>query len=66
MFRTDDPLADFDRYDAKQQRELDKLPVCVDCGEAVTDDHFYLINDEVICPDCLDAGYRKAVDDYVE
>lgn len=65
MFRTDDPLADFDRYDAEQQRELDKLPVCADCGEPVTDDYFYLINDEVICPDCLAAGYRKADEDYV-
>lgn len=66
MFITGDPLADFDRYDAEQQRRMDKLPVCADCGEPVQADHFYLINDEVICPDCLEAGYRKAVEDYVE
>jgi formylmethanofuran dehydrogenase subunit E len=61
-----DPLADFDRWDAKQQKQLDRLPKCADCGEPIQHDHFYLINDEAICPDCLDAGYRKDVEDYVE
>ena len=65
MYITGDPLADFDRWDAEQQRKMDKLPVCADCGEPVQDDYYYLINDEVICPNCLDAGYRKAVEDYV-
>lgn len=66
MCYTDDPIADFHRHDAEQQAELDKLPVCADCGEPVQDDHYYLINDEVICPDCLDSNYRKDIEDYVE
>lgn len=32
MSRTDDPVADFDRYDAEQQQQLDSLPVCECCG----------------------------------
>lgn len=59
FYRTDDPLADFDRHDMEEQEWLDKLPKCADCGEPIRDDHYYLINDEPICPDCLDAGYRK-------
>lgn len=55
----------FVQHDAEQQRKLERLPICADCGEHVQDDHFYLINDEVICPDCLDSNYRKAVEDYV-
>lgn len=66
FYPTDDPIADYDRYDAEQERELEKLPVCCDCGERVTADHYYLINDEVICPECLEAGYRKDIDDYIE
>lgn len=62
---TDDPLFDFMLHDARQQRELDRLPLCADCDDPVQADYFYLINDECICPDCLDAGYRKAVEDYV-
>lgn len=33
MSWTDDPVADFDRYDAEQQ--LDSLPVCECCGEPI-------------------------------
>ena len=64
--RTDDPVADFMHHDAEQARELEKLPVCADCGEPITDDHFYEINGEYICPNCLDAGYRKNTEDYIE
>ena len=66
MYYTDDPLADFDRWDADQQKKLGELPVCADCGEHVQAGHYYLINDEVICPDCLESGYRKEVDDWFE
>lgn len=63
---TDNPLADFASWDAEQTAELERLPVCADCGEPVQDDHYYLINDEVICPDCLESGYRKEIDEYIE
>lgn len=66
MFITDDPVQDFLNHDREQQARLDKLPKCADCGEPVQDDHYYLINDEVICPICMESNYRKAVDDYVE
>lgn len=63
---TDNPLADFASWDAEQTAQLERLPVCADCGERVQDDHYYLINDEVICPDCLESGYRKEIDEYIE
>ena len=63
---TDNPLADFESWDAEQTAKLERLPVCADCGEPVQDDHYYLINDEVICPDCLESGYRKDIDEYIE
>ena len=63
---TDNPLADFASWDAEQTAELERLPECTDCGERVQDDHYYLINDEVICPNCLESGYRKDIDEYIE
>lgn len=66
MRRTDDPLADFAAYDDEQQEWLRKRPVCVDCGEHIQDDCFFLINDEAICPGCLVNNYRKYTDDYSE
>lgn len=42
-----------------------KAPKCSDCDEFVKGKHFYLINDEVICPDCLETNYKKDIEDYV-
>ena len=54
------------RYDDEKERELAKLPICADCDQPIQDDYYYLINDECICPDCLESGYRKDIDDYIE
>lgn len=66
IFRTDDPAADFNRWDAEQTAWLRKRPVCCYCGEHIQDDYFYQINDEVMCKDCLDGQFRKDVEDYIE
>lgn len=65
MYTTDDPLRDFARYDAEQARELAKLPVCAECGEPIQTEECYEINDELICPECLEHYHRRRVDDYV-
>lgn len=64
FYRTDDPAADFDRYDAEQQKQLEKCPKCSMCDEYIQSDHFYEINDEVICEECIN-NFRKPVEDYV-
>ena len=54
MFRTDDPIADFERYDAEQQKKLDRLPKCCHCGEPIQDDFCFDLGDgEIYCEDCL-------------
>ena len=60
LFYSDDPLADFDRYDEEQNKWLERRPVCVDCGEHIQDETAYYINGEWICEDCMDS-YRKEV-----
>ena len=65
MSFTNDPVADFERYDAEQERELQKLPICSECDEPIQEEHCYEINDELICPDCMEKYHRKLVDDYV-
>lgn len=66
FYRTDDPAADFDRFDAEQQKELEKCPKCSMCDEYIQDDYFYEINDEVVCEECINQNFRKLVEDYVE
>lgn len=66
MIFTDDPLSDFDRYDRQQEEWLKSLPVCDCCGEPIQDEYCYEINGDLICEDCLDMHFRKAVEDVVE
>lgn len=65
MIFTDDPLSDFDRYDRQQEEWLNSRPVCDCCGEPIQDDFCYEINGDLICEDCLDMYFRKAVDDII-
>lgn len=63
VVRTEDPVADFLRHDEEQNRWLEQQPVCADCGEHIQADHCFLINDETICPDCLESNYRREIAD---
>ena len=60
FFYSDDPLRDFDRWDAEQQKKLKELPICEDCGEHIQDESAFYINGDWICEDCIDA-YRRDV-----
>lgn len=62
MFYSDDPVADFDRHDREQAKRLAELPVCDYCNEPIQDDHYYLINGDNVCPECLEIEFRKEVD----
>ena len=64
MYYTDDPDRDFLHHDAAQQRELERLPVCDECGEPIQDEYCYEVDGRLICDDCM-AGHRKAVDDMI-
>lgn len=65
MFYSDNPVLDAERFQAALDKEEAALPVCSICDNHVMDGYFYLINDEVVCPDCLEYHYRKEVEDYI-
>ncbi len=54
MFYTDDPLADYSRYCAKQEEELKKMPICRECEEHIQDEKAYHIDDKWICESCME------------
>ena len=67
FYRTDDPHRDFDRYEDRRQRAIDRRPHCCECGEPIMDDHFYEFEDgKYICPECLEDNHRKWTEDYIE
>lgn len=62
MIFTDDPIADFNRHDAKQERELKRLPRCSECGEHIQQEDAVFINSFWYCDECL-ALMREPVGD---
>ena len=66
MSYTDNPIEDFNRWDAEQTEQLKRLPKCAECGKPIQDEECYEINDELICPNCLEENHRKQTSDYIE
>ena len=66
MMYTDDPVCDFERYDAQKQEELDELPVCSCCGEPITQDVAIYYNDQWICRDCESDFWQDIRSDFLE
>ena len=42
----------------EEERRLAGLPVCGYCGRHVQEDYYYRVNDEIICPDCMESCFR--------
>lgn len=55
---TDNPLRDFERWDAEREKLLNRLPQCEDCGEPIQDERAYYIDGGWICCDCMDSYLR--------
>ena len=66
MYRTDEPIRDFEQHDAEQQRRRRRLPRCCECDEPIQDDDCFEINGELICPGCLKDNHQKRTADYIE
>ena len=58
MLKTGNPLHDFNRWD-DEQYELQKcLPICTECGKYIDDEYYFVVNDHIYCPECIEAGKR--------
>ena len=65
-FRLGDPLDDFDRLDREQARREARLPVCEKCGERIYDEHYFDVDGEIYCEECMIEKFRKYTDDLLE
>ena len=61
MFYSSNPVADFERYDAQKEAELDKLPVCVCCEQPIQEEYGFCIDGDWYCEECLNAEFRKEI-----
>ena len=61
FFRSDDPIADHGAYEEELARLEEQVPVCGYCNRPVMDDHYYEINDEPVCAECLEQHFKREV-----
>lgn len=65
MYFSDDPIRDFERWDADREARLARYPVCFFCGCHCQGEKAYLIQDKWICEDCMH-DFSVYLDDYLE
>ena len=66
MFYTDNPILDAANYYAEQEAQLERLPVCSECGEYIQGEYCYEIDGEYICEECLESNHRKTVESIID
>jgi formylmethanofuran dehydrogenase subunit E len=64
-FRKGDPLDDFELQDIEQARYEARLPKCECCGKTIWE-HYFEINNEILCENCTIDQYRHSVEDFAE
>lgn len=62
-YYTDDPIADFHRWEDDVCEWLEKRPICEECGEHIQDDFAYCIDNKWYCKDCIDGMLEEIVTD---
>ena len=60
-----DNMDAYNEYSSRQECFISKLPKCSECGERIQSEHCYEINDELICPTCMNDNHRVFTDDYI-
>lgn len=53
-------------HEAEQERWLQTLPRCCECDEPIQTDELYEINDELICPQCMENNHKKWTENFCE
>ena len=68
FFRSGDPLDDFDRWDAEQERMRARLPTCENpkCKKRIDAELYFEIDGEILCENCMIDRYGRSTEDYIE
>ena len=54
-------------HERQQERQLERLPVCENpkCKKRIQDEHFFKVEGEILCEECMISRYRKNTEDYI-
>ena len=51
---SDDPLRDFDAWEAEQTEQMKRLPVCDNCDRPIQDEKFFYYHGDKVCHECME------------
>lgn len=66
VFYSDDPLADFDRWDEHQNKQLERLPKCDYCHEHIQDERLMPIEGGLYHKECAFDAFGEWTSEYTE
>ena len=55
----------WERHDNEQEEALEEFPHCDYCGNVIQDEHYFDINGDIVCEECLKENFRKRTEDYI-
>lgn len=58
-----DPIDDFVEWDEGNYEWLKKRPDCCLCGQPITDEYGYKIQNDWFCEDCMNREFRTWIDE---
>lgn len=66
MAWTDDPAMDEIRHMEQKEEMLDRHPRCDICGARIQDDHFYIIDGDQYCKECMEENFMVKTENNIE
>ena len=57
-----DNYSQWEAHEREQEAWLAKRLMCDYCEQNIQDDHYFDINGEVVCPDCMESCFRKEIE----
>ena len=61
-----DPVIEaLDRREAEEQRWLDSLPKCCECGEPIQDEYLYNFHGDYYCEECMN-DFKECTENHID
>lgn len=65
IYRSDDPAADFERWDADNEARRQETPICCRCEHHIQDERLFDIEGNLYHEECAMEEFRKWTEDYI-
>ena len=50
-------------HESRQERLLERRPVCIKCRDHIQDQHYYRVFGAAICPECMEEHFKEEIEE---